>query len=160
MNMTCLLSCALVALGAGLFVAPAHALIALPPIPAPRPVPPPGWSYVWIAPVYQTVTDRHWVPEAARWVQEWREISPGRFEQVWRQIITPGHWETTTRRILVSPGHWELVRMGPPPIIVEPPVVISPPAIMPGPRTVGVEGYSSGPGEDLSKFSPLTQWPK
>ena len=27
-------------------------------------------------------------------------------------------------------------------------------------RSVGVQGYASGPIEDLSKFSPLTDWPK
>jgi hypothetical protein len=160
MNATRLLTCALVVLGAGLLAPPAKALVALPPIPAPRPVPPPGWSYVWVPPVYKTVTNRTWVPEVVRWVQEWREISPGRFEQIWRQIVTPGHWEMTPRRVLVSDGHWELVRVEPPPVIVEPPVVIRPPVIVPGPRTVGVQGYNSGPGEDLSKFSPLTEWPK
>jgi hypothetical protein len=109
--------------------------------------------------VYRSVTERHWVPEIVRWVQEWCEVAPGRFEQVWRQIVTPGHWETTTRRVLVSPGHWELVRANPPMPPGRPPVVIVPPTA-PNPGTVGVEGYSSGPGEDLRNFSPLTEWPR
>jgi hypothetical protein len=130
-----------------------------------RPVPPLGWEYVWMAPVYQTVTERNWVPEKVQWVAEWRQISPGRYEQVWRQIVTPGYWQTTTRQVLVSAGHWELLAINPPrpPVIIEPPIVVPPiypPVIVRGPGTVGVQGYSSGMGEDLSKFSSLHEWPK
>ncbi len=134
--------------------------------PRPTPAPPLGWQYVWVAPVYRTVTERNWVPERVQWVAEWREISPGRYEQVWRQIVTPGYWQTTTRQVLVSAGHWELVAINPPPPpflpppIVVPPPVYPPPIIVRGPGTVGVEGYRSSGGEDLSKFSPLTEWPK
>jgi hypothetical protein len=133
--------------------------------PMPRPMPPSGWQYVWVAPVYQTVADQTWVPERVEWVAEWREISPGRYEQVWRQLVTPGHWVTSTRRVLVSAGHWELVAVSPPwpPMIIEPPYVmppVSPPIYVRGSGTVGVEGYSSYGGEDLSRFSPLSEWPK
>jgi hypothetical protein len=138
----------------------------------PTPAPPPGWVYRWVAPMYQTITEQVWVPERVEWVKQWMEITPGHLEQVLRQVVTPGHYETRTRRVLVSDGHYELVRIEPPPIIVEPPIVIRPPIIVdppivirppivaPNPRTVGVEGYKSGAGEDLSKFSPLKEWPK
>jgi len=159
MKLTRLLTCALLVLGAGMFAPPAPALVALPPTPRPRPLPPPGWTYLWIAPVYRTVTDRNWVPETVQMVPQWIEISPGRLEQVWRQIITPGHWEITTRQVLIAEGHWELVRVDPPPPPY-PPVFPPPPVIVRNPGTVGVDGYGSGPVEDLSKFSPLTEWPK
>jgi hypothetical protein len=165
-----LLICAAVAVGMGLY-APAMAQdaggagrgIIAPP--RPSPVPPVGWEYVWVAPVYRTVTEQNWVPEKVQWVAEWREISPGRYQQVWRQIVTPGYWQTTTRRVLVSAGHWELVAINPPPPpFIEPPIVLPPvyppPIIVRNPGTVGVEGYARGGGEDLSKFSPLMEWPK
>jgi hypothetical protein len=121
---------------------------------APRPLPPPGWVYRWVAPLYRTVTEQVWIPESRRMVAVWVEIVPGRLEQVWREVVTPGHWETRTRQELVSAGHYELVR-------IDPPIIIDPPRIfVTGPRTVGVEGYASGPGEDLSKFSGLSEWPR
>ena len=167
MTISRILICAVVALGVGI-CAPAMAQEgggfsgrgALPP----QPMPPLGWEYVWVAPVYQTVTDRNWVPEKVQWVAEWREISPGRYEQVWRQIVTSGYWQSTTRRVLVSAGHWELVAINPPPpVFIQPPIFLPPvypPIIVRGPGTVGVQGYSSGPVEDLSKFSSLRGWPK
>ncbi len=162
-----LFTCALLVFGAGIF-APAvlaqeaggggRGMVPL-PIPSPRPMPPPGWTCIWVAPVYQNITERSWVPEAVQMVSEWREIAPGRYEQVWRQIVIPGHWVTTMRRVLVSDGHWELVRLDPPPMPPMPPV--RPPVIVVrNPGTVGVSGYGSGPVEDLSKFTPLAEWPK
>ena len=124
-------------------------------MPLPRPVPPPGFVYEWVAPIYRTITDRVWIADRVELVADWMETSPGRWEQVWRQVVIPGHWQTATRKVLISPGYWRLARIEPPPIIVPLPR----PAVI-GPATVGVDGYRSGPGEDLSKFSPLTEWPK
>ncbi len=125
----------------------------------PTPAPPAGWVYRWVGPVYQTISDRVWVPEKVEMVPQWMEIG-GRLEQVWRQVVTPGRWELHTRQVLVSEGHYELVRIEPPPVIISPPIVINPPVVVRNPGTVGVEGYKSGPTEDLSKFSPLKEWPK
>ena len=171
MTISRLLTCAAVALG--LFAsAPAMAqegggmsgrgMIAPP---RPTPMPPGGYQYVWVAPVYQNVTDQSWVAERVEWVAEWREFSPGRYEQVWRQIVTPGYWVTSTRRVLVSAGHWELIAISPPPpIFIDPPIVVrppvNPPIIVRSPGTVGVDGYGGGSVEDLSKFSSLREWPK
>ena len=149
---------ALLALGTGMFAPPIPARAAFPPIPQMRPAPAPGWTYIWVAPVYRTVTERNWIPGSTQMVPEWMEISPGRWEQVWRQIVTPGHWEMATRQVLISDGHWELVRIDPPPPRFPP--VLPPPVFVRNPGTAGVEGYGSGPVEDLSKFSPLTEWPK
>ena len=122
--------------------------------PAPTPMPPPGWEYRWVAPVYQTITEQAWVPERVEWVQQWMEITPGHLEQVLRQVVTPGHYETRSRRVLLSDGHYELVRVERPPIIISPPIIVNPPIVVyppvvVNPRTVGVEGYRSGAGEDL-----------
>jgi hypothetical protein len=170
MTITRLLACAAVVLGVGA-CAPALAQegggrgMISPP--RPSPYPPGGYEYVWVAPVYQNITEQSWVPERVEWVAEWREISPGRYEQVYRQIVTPGRWVTSTRRVLVSPGHYELIAINPrPPIIIDPPIVINPPIIVRPPifvrtpGTVGVEGYAGGRLEDLSKFSSLSEWPK
>jgi len=129
-----------------------------PTIVRPTPAPPPGWVYRWIGPVYQTIPDRIWIADRIEMVREWVEISPGRLEQVWRQIVTPGHYETTTRRVLVSDGHYELVRVDPP-VYISPPIIVSPPVVVWNPGTVGVDGYKTVSTEDLSKFSPLTEWP-
>jgi hypothetical protein len=140
-------------LAAGMVATPAQALVAPLPRPVPSPVPPPGWTYVWVNPVYQTVTERNWVPDRTQLVAEWVETSPGHMELVYRQITIPGYWQTTTRRVLISDGHWQLVRVDAPPIV-------PPPIIVRNPGTVGVEGYAQIPTEDLSKFSPLSEWPK
>jgi len=129
--------------------------------PPPRPIPPPGYVYQWVPPVYQTVMDRVWIPERTEWVRQWVEITPGRLEEVMRQVTTPGHYDTTTRTVLVSNGYWQLVMMDPLP----PPVIIpSPPrpVVVWNPGTVNVDGYKPGglQTEDLSKFSGLKEWPK
>lgn len=123
----------------------------------PRPMPPSGWTYVWVAPVYRTVTDSVWIPQRTQLVSDWMEISPGRYEQIWRQVIIPGHYETTTRQVLIADAHWEMVRIDPPPVYINPPIIVRNPGT---PPTVGVEGYATGPVEDISKFSPLSEWPK
>ncbi len=120
----------------------------------PMPAPPPGWVYRYVGPVYRTVSEQVWVAEARRLVATWVEIAPGRMEQVYREVITPGHWETRTRQELVSAGHYELVQITSPPIYIPPRIVVV------NPGTAGVEGYATGSGEDLSKFSGLSEWPK
>ena len=127
----------------------------------PRPMPPVGWTYVWVAPAYRTVTTQTWIPGTTQLVEDWMETSPGRFEKIWRQVTTPGHYETTTRQVVVSDGHWELVRVDPPPVYINPPIYVNPPVVVVrSGGTVGVDGYASGPVEDLSKFTPLSDWPK
>jgi hypothetical protein len=123
--------------------------------PGPAPV---GWAYRWVPPTYRNIVDRVWIAERRDLVQDWVQVSPSRWEQVWREVVIPGHWDTTVRQVLVTPGRWELVRIDAPPprpIPLPPPVVILPT----NPPTVGVEGYKNEPGEDLSKFSPLREWP-
>lgn len=152
------------AIFAGLF-AGMGSVRALEILPA-RPIAPPGYVCQWVPPVYRTVADSVWTPESVSMVPEWVEVSPGVIEQAWRQVVTPGHWTRTTRQVLVAEGHWELVAVAPP-FVVPPPVVVAPPVVItPGPvwttspGTVGVDGYGSGGGEDLSKFSGLSDWPK
>ena len=142
--------CALVVLGAGMF-APSAAARAAAFAPLPSPAPAPGWTYIWIAPAYRTVTERRWIPGSTQMVCEWMEISPGRWEQVWRQIVTPGHWEMTTRQVLISDGHWELVRVEPPPPFppfVPPPVIVGNPGVadvtIQDPTTLVLTGKSYG----------------
>ncbi len=141
-------------LGLSLQAMPAKAMVALPPRP-PGPAPA-GWVYRYVPPAYQTVLDRVWIPGSVEWVSEWVWID-GRYQQVMRQVVRPGHYETTTRQVMVSAGYWQLVRIdpvpGPIPVPLPRPVVVNP-------ETVGVEGYRSGPGEDLSMFSGLSEWPK
>jgi hypothetical protein len=120
----------------------------------PRPEPPPGYYYRWVPPVYRTVYDRVWVEETTQRICQWMEIAPGRWERVWTTTTIPAHWETTARRLLVSDGYWQLVQIAPPPqpIPLPYPVYRNPP-------TVGVDGYAQHGGEDLRKFSPLSEWP-
>jgi hypothetical protein len=141
-------------LGLSMGAVHAKAIVPLPPRPpGPAPV---GWVYRYVQPVYTTVTERIWVPERIDWVSEWAWVD-GRYQQVYRQVVRPGHFETTTRRVLISPGYWQLVRAD----VVPMPVPLPRPIPVVGnPGTVGVEGYHTGPGEDLSRFSPLTEWPK
>ncbi len=120
----------------------------------PRPAPPPGWVYRYIAPVYRTVTDQIWVAESRQLVPAWIETSPGRMEQVWREVVTPGHWMTSSHQELVAAGHYDLVQVDPPVVIMPQPRVV-----FVNPGTAGVEGYASAPTEDLSKFSGLAEWP-
>ena len=150
-----ILAAALVALASTLASPSANALVSLPLPPVNRPSPPPGWAYQWVAPVYRTIVDRVWVPGRTQLVPDWIQIGD-HWEQVWREITTPGHYESTTRQILVSDGHWQLVRVEPPrPVPFPRPVIIVPA----NPSTVSVNGYSSGPTEDLHAFSPLYEWP-
>ncbi len=145
-----MLMAAVLAMGA----APALALVRI--VPAPpivRPPAPAGYAYQWVVPVLRTVRDQVWIPRHVEMVQDWVEVSPGRYEMVMRQNITPGHYETTTRQVVASEGYWQLVRIDPPLPVPVPVVVVV------NPGTVGVEGYGSGPGEDLSKFSGLREWP-
>jgi hypothetical protein len=147
-------------------------------MPTPRP---PG-EWVWVEPVYRIEYERVWVPDRVErvadryWVsgtygwrtvicydefgrrverREWGEITPGHWETTYREIVVAGHYETRQRRILVSPGYWK--RIGPPIIMpVEPPVIIRPT----NPPTVGVDGFKSEWEADKAKFSPLYEWPK
>jgi len=121
---------------------------------------PEGWAYRWVPPQYDWVSRRVWVEGRTEWVREWVEIR-GHMEEVWRQVTTPGRWEERSERMLVSAGRWELVRLSPP-WPVEPwprPIPVPRPFVTPS-GTVGVDGYASGGGEDLSKFSGLRDWPK
>jgi hypothetical protein len=160
--MTRLLTMALLAGTVGFGALPgttASAIVPLPP-PARRPAPA-GWTYRWVPPVYTTQTQRVWVEGTSEWVVDylWRD---GRYEQVWRRVTTPGHWENRTERVEVRPGYWQLVRIEPPPPPVSPPIYRPypmPRPWQPGAPTVGVEGYQRGPGEDLGEFSPLREWP-
>jgi len=164
MKLAYLLSCGLLAVGAMSCALPAQAVDAgggggrgIISLPRPMPVPPEGWVYRYAGPVYQTVVERVWIADRVEMVSQWMEISPGRLEQVWRQVVIPGHWETTTRRVLVADAHWELVRLDPPvPVPYYPPPVV---VIIPPAGTVGVDGYGTFQTEDLSKFSPLKEWP-
>ena len=128
--------------------------------PPPRPIAPPGYVYQWVPPAYQTVTDRVWIPEKTEWVRQWVEITPGRLEEVMRQVVTPGHYESAMRTVLVSNGYWQLVMVDPLP----PPVIIPStprPVVVWNPGTVNVDGYQPGvQTEDLRKFSGLKEWPK
>ena len=139
--------CPLLAAGLVLSIATATAS-AIVALPAPRPPAPQGWTYQWVPPTYRTLSDRTWIPERRAMFDDWAYID-GRWERIYRESIVPGHWESTTRQVLVSPGYWQLVQLFPPPP--------QPPARIGG--TVGVEGYANSTGEDLSKFSPLTEWP-
>jgi hypothetical protein len=158
MNVMRWLLMAVVAGGMGLGMVPASTAQAIVPLPPPRrPAPPPGWTYRWVPPTYSTVMHRVWVEGTTEWVVDYI-YRDGRYEQVWRQVRTPGHWESRTERVEVRPGYWQLVRIDPPPY--EPRPYPMPRPWQPGTPTVGVDGYGSGPGEDLSKFSPLREWPK
>src|SRR4051794_7520038 len=112
-----------VLMGAVLVATPAEGVVPLPQGGGrgPRPIPPMGWSYQWVPPVYQTVTDRAWVEERRDWTSEWVEVRPGRWEQVWRQTVVPGHWDWTTRQVMVAAGYWQLVRASPPVVVVPTP---------------------------------------
>jgi hypothetical protein len=142
---------------------PAGAIVLLPrPSRPPAPV---GWTYEWVPPVFQQVTERAWTPGASVWVRTWIEIAPGCPEEVWRTVETPGHWSWTTRQVITSPGYWRLVKLLPPPTVSPPMLPPGPPVLLPrpegvGPPSTGVEGYSSTGGEDLGKFSGLSEWPK
>ena len=103
--------------------------------PRPSPVPPPRLGLSLDSPAYQNITDQVWIADRTQLVQEWVEITPGRLEQVWRQVVIPGHWETTTRRVLIADGHWELVQINPFP---QPPIVIVP---SPPPRHHSQSGH-------------------
>jgi hypothetical protein len=142
---------------------------------------PPG-EWVWVEPVYRLeyervwvadridrVPERYWVSPTYGWrtvicydeygrrieTREWAEISPGRYETSYREVVIAGHYETRERRVLIASGYWK--RIGPPPIIVPDPPVIYRPA---DPPTVKVDGYSSEWEKDKGKFSPLYEWPK
>ncbi|HEY4329775.1 MAG TPA: hypothetical protein VGN88_08565 [Phycisphaerae bacterium] len=165
MKLSVLFTYAILAAGAMALAVPAHAVVALPEggggrggPPRPSPMAPPGWVYRWVAPVYQNVMDQVWIADRTQMVQEWVEITPGHLQQVWQQVLIPGHWQATTRRVLIADGHYELVQINPFP---QPPVVIvpAPPVIVRNAGTVGVEGYNSNSTEDMSKFSPLNDWP-
>jgi hypothetical protein len=137
------------------------AIMPVPPYPIPVeppacPTPPYGYTYRWVPPQYRTVVERVWVPERTQMVEDWVQISPGKWEKVWRTVTIPGHYETVRRTELVAAGYWQLVRVDPP---VYPRPVPMPRPVVSEPGTVGVEGYSKGSGEDLSKFSGLSEWP-
>ena len=133
---------------------PAAAIVPIGPRP-PGPAPA-GWVYRYVPPVYRTIADRVWISERVEWVSEWAWVN-GQYQQVYRQVVRPGHYETTTRQVLVAAGYWQLVRLDPPP---RPMPMPRPYPVVVNPGTVGVEGYRSGPGEDLSPFSGLSEWPK
>jgi len=145
------------AAGAAMLLGSMAAQAIVGPIPRPPGPTPVGYAYRWVPPVYRTVTDRSWVGERIERVMQWTEISPGRWANVLCDVLVPGHWEATTRQVQVSGGYWQLVAVDPmpPPVIVPLPR----PVDMRGGGTVGVDGYGSGGGEDLSKFSGLSAWP-
>ncbi len=152
-----LFALAAVVAGMAMMGGSARAVVALPPPLRGRPVPPAGWGYQWVPPVYQTVAERQWAAERRDLVTDWVEVGPGRWAQVMREVVVvPGHWEVTTRQVQVSGGYWQLVRVDPPPYV--PAVPLPRPVVLPG--AVGVDGYQSAEGgEDLSRFSGLSEWP-
>lgn len=153
---TIALAAAGIAIGA-LPASTAHAFVQL-PTPSHRPAPPPGYTYRWVPPQYRTEIRRVWIEGRTEWVVDWIYRN-GHYEQVWRPAYTPGRWEERAERIQIRPGYWQLVRIDPPP----PPPIYPRPYPMPRPwqgvPTVGVDGYNPQPAEDLSKFSPLHEWP-
>ncbi len=137
----------------------------------PRPISPPGFAYQWVPPVYQTVRQQIWIGEKIQTLPEWIEISPGYLQQVWHDVITPGHWEITSRQIQIADGHWQLIEISPPPVFITPPIVVIPPPFTPpviihpqptfsSGTTVTVEGYAPGDSASPTPFSGLTAWPK
>jgi hypothetical protein len=158
----------LAALLGGAILLPSIAAARVSILPIPRPIPPDweppvcpdppvGYTYRWVAPTYRTVYERVWVEESTRRWPEWVEISPGVWEQRWRTVTVPAHFETTSRQVMVSAGYWQLVKLDPPPYDYPHPIPLERPVV--NSRTVGVEGYSKSGGDDLSKFSPLSEWP-
>jgi hypothetical protein len=101
---------------------------------------------VWVAPVYQTVTERVWVePVVTTQIQRvevpaqygWRDVgfydyygrAHVRHEQVQicpahcedrpvQVVVCPGHFENQTRQQLICDGHWETQQ--PAAVVVEP----------------------------------------
>jgi hypothetical protein len=153
MKLAQILRCTAIAAAIALAV-PARAQAGGGRIISPRPVPPPGWVYRYVAPVYRTVMDQMWVAESRQLVPVWVETSPGCMEQAWREIVTPGRWMTTSRQELVAAGYYELVRVDPPVVIVPQPRIV-----FANPGSTGVEGYQTATGENLSQFSSLSEWP-
>jgi hypothetical protein len=90
-----LINAALMASGLVLGTAPARALAPASSAPA-HPAPPPGWTYVWMPPVFRNIAEQRWETEHI----DWEEL----------QAVIPGHWEWTSRQVLVSPGYWQLAR--------------------------------------------------
>lgn len=130
-------------------IAPIHPW---PVYPEPAPV---GYQWQWVAPEYRTDYIRQWVAGYTYTTRAWVEVSPGKFEWVWREVTVPGHYEMVPRQVLIREGYWRLVRV---PVYVPPapPVVITPP-----PATVAPEGFAPGrPADDAGKFSPMYDWPK
>jgi hypothetical protein len=112
-----------------------------------------------VPPTYSTVIRRVWVEGTSQWVCDWI-WRYDHYEASWRRVVSPGHWEERPERVESRPGYWELVRIEPPvPYPLPRPYPLPTPRPWQGTPTVGVQGYSSGPGEDLSKFSPLRDWP-
>ncbi len=68
--------------------------------PAPVCVTPP--AQVWVAPIYQTVTERVWTPDRF----EVRDVYRGR--RVFREsvCVEPGHFDLVTHQELVCAGHF------------------------------------------------------
>jgi hypothetical protein len=166
MNAFRLITTAVIASAFALPLMPTYTASAMVPLPPPhsRPTPPPGWTYRWVPPTYSTVTRRVWIEGTTEWVCDW-VWRYDRYEPVWRRVTSPGHWEERTERVEVRPGRWELVRVEPTPYPGPYPGPYPLPRPIPTPRpwqgtpTVGVDGYSSGPTEDLGKFTPLREWP-
>ncbi len=71
--------------------------------PAPVCVAPP--TQVWVAPVYQTVTERVWTPDR----YEVRDIFRGRRVFHESVCVEPGHFDLVTHQQLVCAGHFETV---------------------------------------------------
>jgi hypothetical protein len=175
----------LVVAGALAISVAAGSAAARPPIMPMPPIPGPGWVRVWVPPEYRTVYEQVWVEERTERVQEriwvaatgeWREVvyydewgrrcvrrewvetSPGYWTYQWRTVVIPAHYETVSRQVLVREGYWKWVRVDPPLPVPDP--LPQPRPLYGNPPRVGVEGYQSGnTGEDLSKFSPLYDWP-
>jgi|GEM_PF-7106772 len=130
-------------------IAPIHPR---PIYPEPAPV---GYQWQWVPPEYRTEYIRQWVAGYTYMTRAWVEVSPGKFEWVWREITVPGRYEMVPRQVLIREGYWRLVRV---PVYVPP----APPIIItPQPATVAPEGFAPGrPADDAGNFSPMYDWPK
>ena len=67
---------------------------------------------VWVEPVYQTVSERVWIPTVETRYRDVPVIGPrGHVIEYRREAYTveTGHWATVDRQVLVTAGHWMTV---------------------------------------------------